>query len=342
MTNPSLFINNFEIKNYEFQQKMKLINDKLLSINNGLNSTDIDVKSNKQSINSTLQKVYEIENYINALKKERQGLNNKITEMNLKIDSQEEKISKNNSLLNEAVNNNNSTLYKDLSLQISKIKDSADKLQDNFNSEISKIKNDFNQVDLIIKKNPFLNTNQSEKLTQMFKIEQVNTNELFRNNLKLITEEIQKIKSSNQENFLKIGNNFKALDNILVSKGKDIKSLEQVINCYTDITKNINDKVDKIKKEMNSQKTENQIDGLQFKGSPSANAYNSEEIGKIQNILNLNKKEINNLREDIQEINSKTIPDIYKFINDKIKNININTNNIKSDNEIENNFNNKN
>ena len=48
-------INNFEIKNYEFEQKMKLINDKLLSIDSNLNSTFIDIKSNKQSINSNKQ-----------------------------------------------------------------------------------------------------------------------------------------------------------------------------------------------------------------------------------------------------------------------------------------------
>ena len=55
-------INNFEIKNNEFQQNIKSLNDKISTLNANLNTTYIDVKSYKQLINSSTQKISDIEN----------------------------------------------------------------------------------------------------------------------------------------------------------------------------------------------------------------------------------------------------------------------------------------
>ena len=343
-------INNFEIKNYDFQQKIKLFNEQLSALNNNINTANVDIKSNKQTINTSIQKIYDIENAINLLKNERQSFNNKILEMNNKINLQEEKINKNNNLLNNAVNQNQNALYNDSTKQISLLKNSIEQLKDEYEKEISSLKNDYNQINLIIKNNPFLNMSENERISLSFKKEQIKTNEIFGENIKLLREEINKIKNANPIDkgvFKKIENNFKVIDNTLQLKIKDINLLEQSVKTYTEIIKALSDKIDKIKNEKN--------DPVKNKPwAPMGSEYNlgefDENIQKIKQYINNNIKDVNDLKIDIQKLN-KTIPEIYKYIDEKInklnnnlknENIDYNINNNKYPKKIDDDFNNNN
>ena len=252
-------INNFEIKNNEFQQNLKKLNDKISTLNANLNSTYIDVKSYKQLINSSTQKMSQIENTIHLLKDEKQSFNNKILEIDLKVDSQAEKIIKNNNALNDVISQNNTILYKDLTTQISKSKDLIDNLRDKYDSEITQLRSDLEQFDLIIKKNPFLNMNENEKLTILFKKEQLKSNDTFREQIKLLTEEMVKLKNANpidKQNLRTIDNNFKKIDKTLADKAEDIKSIGRGLKTCGEMVSALSQRFNELKNEKNSPKNE--------------------------------------------------------------------------------------
>ena len=112
----------------------------------------MDSKINKENIKELNQKISEMVNSIDLIRNERQSFNSKIIEMNVKVESQSEKINKNYNILNEAINQNNHNLYKDVTTQIAKTKDLLDNFKDDYEAEISKVRAEINQFDLINKK----------------------------------------------------------------------------------------------------------------------------------------------------------------------------------------------
>ena len=87
---------------------------------------------------------------------------------------------------------------------------------------------------------------ENERISLSFKKEQIKTNEIFGENIKLLREEINKIKNTNPIDkgvFKKIENNFKVIDNTLQLKIKDINLLEQSVKTYTEIIKALSDKL---------------------------------------------------------------------------------------------------
>jgi chromosome segregation ATPase len=232
-------------------------------------------------------------NSIDLIRNERQIFNSKIIEMNVKVESQSEKINKNYNILNEAINQNNNNLYKDLTIQISKNKDLLENLKDDYDTEISKVRAEINQFDLIIKNNPFLNLNENERLSILFKKEQLKVNETFKNS------------------FYTIEKNFKTIDKKFEAKAK---GLEQNMIKLTEIIKDLSDKKAKIK-EINYP-IEKHIEDVSPASAIKIGEL-EENIIKMQKNVNNNKQEINDLKEDLKQINEKAIPDIYKCINNK-------------------------
>ena len=300
-------INNLEINNNECQQKMKNLNEKFSSLNENFDVISNDTKNQKENINSNLKLISELESNLNILENEKNSLNNKITELNIKLEYQEEKLSKNNNIVNNAQNGNNNILYKDISSQITKSKKIIDDMREKYDKEISDLKNDLNQFDLILKNNPFFNMNETERISILFKKEQVKFNETFRQQLKLLNEEVKKIKNVSQfdKNNLEIINkNFKKHTN-------DINMLEQSLKSWTQIAQILSKNYDKLKRDkFSDDKSSNN----------NFNNFNVEDnINKIQKYINNNKNDVYNLQLDVKEINEKTIPAIYKYINDQLK-----------------------
>ena len=251
--------------------------------------------------------ISELESNLNILENEKNSLNNKITELNIKLEYQEEKLSKNNNIVNNAQNGNNNILYKDISSQITKSKKIIDDMREKYDKEISDLKNDLNQFDLILKNNPFFNMNETERISILFKKEQVKFNETFRQQLKLLNEEVKKIKNVSQfdKNNLEIINkNFKKHTN-------DINMLEQSLKSWTQIAQILSKNYDKLKRDkFSDDKSSNN----------NFNNFNVEDnINKIQKYINNNKNDVYNLQLDVKEINEKTIPAIYKYINEQLK-----------------------
>ena len=305
-----LSINNnkiMNINNNECQQKMKNLNEKFSSLNENFDVISNDTKNQKENINSNLKLISELESNLNILENEKNSLNNKITELNIKLEYQEEKLSKNNNIVNNAQNGNNNILYKDISSQITKSKKIIDDMREKYDKEISDLKNDLNQFDLILKNNPFFNMNETERISILFKKEQVKFNETFRQQLKLLNEEVKKIKNVSQfdKNNLEIINkNFKKHTN-------DINMLEQSLKSWTQIAQILSKNYDKLKRDkFSDDKSSNN----------NFNNFNVEDnINKIQKYINNNKNDVYNLQLDVKEINEKTIPAIYKYINDQLK-----------------------
>ena len=340
-------INTLEINNSEYQQKIRNLNEKINSLNENFQEVNIESKNQKENINLISKNISEIENNLNILENERTSLNNKIMELNIKLEYQEEKITKNNNIINNTQNENNNILYKDMSSQISKSKKIIDDMQEKYDKEILELKNNINQFDNILKNNPFFNMNETERISILFKKEQVKFNETFREQLKLLNEEIKKMKNVSgfdKSNLEIINKNFKKHTN-------DINMLEQSLKSWTQIAQILTKNYEKIKKDkFSDDKSSN--NNINFTG-----ANFEDNLNKIQKYINKNKNDINNLQLDIKEINEKTVPEIYKYINEQFKlnenvlddnNINKNENNninnkndINSNKMVINNFNDK-
>ena len=328
--NLSIF-NNFEIRNNEFQQKIKTLSDKISIINNNLNTNYTDIKTNQENINTLNQKIIEIINQMDKFKSERQIFDNKIVEINVKLDSQSEKISKNYSELTDKIDLNNNNLYNDLISQISKTKDTLDNIKDYYDGAILNVQKDMDEFKLIIKKNPFLNMNENEKLSVLFKQEQIKLNEIFKEQIKLLIQELDKVKQINpidKSIFKTIENNFQKIDKRFEAKTKEINLLEQSMKICTDLIQKLT--ADKISKKKDNSPI---IGAIQPSLISSLKVEEIEmDIQKLQKNISDNKQEIINLKENIAKINEKSIPEIYKCISDKLNekqiiyNSNINTN----------------
>ena len=299
-------INNLEINNNECQQKMKNLNEKFSSLNENFDIINNETKNQKENFNSNLKLISELESNLNALENEKNSLNNKITELNIKLEYQEEKLSKNNNIMNNAQNGNNNMLYKDISNQIAKSKKIIDDMREKYDKEVLDLKNNLNQFDLMLKNNPYFQMNENERISILFKKEQVNCNETFRQQIKLLNEEIKKIKTVSQfdKNNLEIINkNFKKHTN-------DINMLEQSLKSWTQIAQILSKNYEKLKKDKGDDKSSNNY----------FNNFNFDEsLNKINKYIENNKNDVYKLKIDVKEINEKTIPEIYRYINEQLK-----------------------
>ena len=301
-------INDLEIGNNDCQQKIKNLNDKINSINENIESINYEFKNQKENINLNKKYLSELENNLNMFENEKSSINNKLIELNIKLENQEQFFSKNNNNMNNVQNENNNLLYKDISAQITKTKKILDEMREKSDKEIGEIKNTMNQFELVLKNNPFLTMNETERISILFKKEQVKFNETFRQQLKLLNEEVKNLKSISQfdkTNLEIINKNFK-------KHTKDIDMLEQSLKSWTQIAQVLTKNYDKIKKDkFNDDKSSN--------NNFNNNIIFEDNLNKIQKYINNNKSDVYNLQLNIKEINEKTIPQIYKYIDDQLK-----------------------
>ena len=309
-------IENFDLKNNELNQKLKLINDTISNINERINALDIEMNSNLSLINSNTQKIMSNQSNINSLRNEEQILNNNFIELNLKVESQAEKISKYNNLLNDTINHNNNSLYKDLTGQLAKMKDLLESIRDNYDSELSKIKNDLQQFEIILKNNPFLNLNDTERLSTLFKKEQLQANMAFKEDIKNLVEEMKKVKMDRQ-NFKTIESNFKKLSGKLEGQNNEINSIADSLKLNTSIVKDLSERFNKIKKELNSNKNKNE--GISTNEGMFMSELRANEIDKMKKNIKSHKDDIEGIKIDVKLLNEKTIPEIYNYINKIVK-----------------------
>jgi len=301
-------INDLEIGNNDCQQKIKNLNDKINSINENKEAINYEFKNQKENMNFNKKYLSELESNLNMFENEKNTINNKLIELNIKLENQEQFFSKNNNNMNNVQNENNNLLYKDISAQISKMKKILDEMREKSDKEIGEIKNNMNQFELVLKNNPFLTMNETERISILFKKEQVKFNETFRQQLKLLNDEVKNLKSISQfdkTNLEIINKNFK-------KHTKDIEMLEQSLKSWTQIAQVLTKNYDKIKKDkFNDDKSSN--------NNFNNNIIFEDNLNKIQKYINNNKNDVYNLQLNIKEINEKTIPQIYKYINDQLK-----------------------
>ena len=302
-------INDLEIGNNDCQQKIKSLNGKIAQINENIDLINLETKNQKENINSNKKYLSELENNLNILENAKNSLNNKITELNIKLEYQEQNLNKNNNLINNAQNENNNILFKDISNQNLKTKKILDEMREKYDKEISEVKTYLNKFDLILENNPFFKMNEKERLSILFKKEQIKFNDTFREQLKLLNEEIKKIKNVSQfdkGNLEIINKNFK-------KHSKDINMLEQSLKSWTQIAQVLTKNYEKLKKDKyNDDKASNNVINFNNTGL-------EDNLSKIQKYINNNKTDLYNLQQDVKEIKEKIIPEMYNYINDQLK-----------------------
>ena len=319
-------INVLEINGNEIQQKMKNINEKISVVNENIDMVNQESKSQKENIFSNKKYLSELESNLNLLQNEKNSINNKITELNIKLENQEEKLSKNNNIINNSQFENNNMFYKDMTSQVTKVKKIMDDMREKYDKEVSELKNNLNQFDIILKNNPFFNMNETERISILFKKEQVKFNDTFREQLKLLNEELKKIKNTSQ--FDK--NNLEIINKNFKKHTKDINMLEQSLKSWTQIAQVLTKNYEKLRKDSKFNEDKNSNNNINFN---NINGF-EDSINKIQKYINNNKNDVYNLQQDIKEINDKTIPDVYKYINDQLNKLNKLDNNIIFENKI--------
>ena len=81
----------------------------------------------------------------------------------------------------------------------------------------------------------------------------------------------------------------------------------------------MSDKLEKVKKDANYPRNEKLNPGLPTIPSTVNIGDFEDNIQKIEKYININKQDVNDIKVDIKEINEKTIPEIYRYINEKCK-----------------------
>ena len=323
--NINLF-NKFEAKNKEFQQQLNSIEEKISKINDNLNTTSVEIRSQKDLINSNRQKLLNIDNSISLIKNENSRLDTKITDLDLKLKSQDDKIDKNKSELNDAFSRTSNSYYKDLITKINKSKDSLEDMTNNYDMEISKLKED---IDLIKKNNPFLNGNENERLSFLFKKHQIESNEIFKKQIDMLFKDNEVLKKMNSiDNFKKIEKNFKSIVSELEKKEASIRLLDEIIKSRTEFLEQ--KEKEKEKKIQDMETTIKTISGIVETLSKNSGKYQNKNVTNTTSIFNENnfgydqklktiQTNINDLNLSIKNITNEKIPEIYKYIDNKIK-----------------------
>jgi len=323
--NINLF-NKFENKNKEFQQQFNSIEEKISKLKDNLNTTSVDIRSQKDLINSNSQKILNIDNSINMMKSENSMLDTKITGLDLKLKSQEEKIDKNKGELNDAITRNSNSYYKDLITKINKSKDSLEEMTNNYDMEISKLKE---EIDLLKKNNPFLNGNDNERLSFLFKKHQIESNEIFKKQIDMLIKDNEILKKMNSiDNFKKIEKNFKSISAELDREATAIKLLDETTKSRAEISEQ--KEKEKEKKIIAMENTIKTISGIVETLSKNSGKYQNKNTANINSAFNESslvydqklktiQSNVNDLSLSIKNIINDKIPEIYKYIDNKTK-----------------------
>ena len=94
--------------------------------------------------------------------------------------------------------------------------------------------------------------------------------------------------------------------------------LEQSLKSWTQIAQVLTKNYEKLRKDSKFNEDKNSNNNTNFN---NINGF-EDSINKIQKYINNNKNDVYNLQQDIKEINDKTIPDVYKYINDQLNKLN--------------------
>ena len=336
--NLNLF-NKFEAKNKEFQQHFNSIEEKILKLNDNLNNTSVDIRAQKDLINSNRQKLLNIDNSISFVKNENSMLDTKITDLDLKLKSQEGKIDKNKSELNDTFSRINNNYYKDLITKINKSKDLLEDMTNNYDMEISKLKE---EIDLIKKNNPFLNGNENERLSFLFKKHQIESNEIFKKQIDMLIKDNEILKKMNStDNFKKIEKNFKNISVELNKEAAAIKLLDETTKSRAELSEQ--KEREKEKKILDMENTIKTISGIVETLSKNSGKYQNKNATNINSNFNESnlvydqklktiQSNVNDLSLSIKSIINDKIPEIYKYIDNKTKIQLIKSNEIKNNN----------
>ena len=336
--NLNLF-NKFEAKNKEFQQHFNSIEEKILKLNDNLNNTSVDIRAQKDLINSNRQKLLNIDNSISFVKNENSMLDTKITDLDLKLKSQEGKIDKNKSELNDTFSRINNSYYKDLITKINKSKDLLEDMTNNYDMEISKLKE---EIDLIKKNNPFLNGNENERLSFLFKKHQIESNEIFKKQIDMLIKDNEILKKMNStDNFKKIEKNFKNISVELNKEAAAIKLLDETTKSRAELSEQ--KEREKEKKILDMENTIKTISGIVETLSKNSGKYQNKNATNINSNFNESnlvydqklktiQSNVNDLSLSIKSIINDKIPEIYKYIDNKTKLQIIKPNEIKNNN----------
>jgi hypothetical protein len=192
--------------------------------------------------------------------------------------------------------------------------------------EISKLKE---EIDLIKKNNPFLNGNENERLSFLFKKHQIESNEIFKKQIDMLIKDNEILKKMNStDNFKKIEKNFKSIVSELEKKEAAIRLLDETTKARAEILEQ--KEKEKEKKILAMETTIKTLSGIVETLSKNSGKYQNKNATNTTSIFNENsfgydqklktiQTNINDLNLSIKNIINEKIPEIYKYIDNKIK-----------------------
>ena len=321
--------NGYENLNRKIFEEDQKIEEALSNINTE-HSSIITVAKNMQNNN---KKIDYLENKLNNSYYNKEYTDIKIESINDLINTQNEKVKQNISYIND--NFINKKHYLDLLKKLEDNKKYFENQYDEISGYINSINNNINDLKTTIKTHPVLNMNENEIITQKFKENQIKYNEIFKQSIEQMKEEITKLIRNSKEidiikgNIFMCKNNFETIEEELKSYKEFSKNAENDKHNYEnfkkDIQKQFNDNI-KEKEELN-EAIKQQIDDLNNKiscieaqisinsglqSNPQDNNIDSEQINHIQNDIQKLKNEINIIKE-------QKLPEILSIIHDNIK-----------------------
>ena len=321
--------NEYENLNRKILEEDQKIEEALSNINTE-HSSIITVAKSMQNTN---KKIDYLENKLNNTFYNKEYIDIKIESIDNQINTQNEKVKQNLSYMNDNFINKNH--YLDLLKKLEDNKKNFENHYDEIDGYINSINNNINDLKTTIKTHPVLNMNQNEIITQKFKENQVKSNEIFKQNIEQMKDEITKLIKNTKEidiiknNIYMCKNNFENIEEELKSYKEFSKNAENDKKNYENFKKDIqnqfNDNI-KEKEELNAI-IKQQIDDLNNKiscleaqilingglqSNTQDNNINLEQINNIQNDMKKLENEINNIK-------NQKIPEIINIIHDSIK-----------------------
>ena len=349
--------NNDDIKKLINQLKIELNNknDKIQNLENAyeninkkIDSQDKDIAEAFSNINTehssiiTIannmkycnQKVDFLENKINDSVYKKEFMDIKFNSIEEEINSQNEKIKQNKILLEDIISEKNNKLSLDLLKKNEEIKKIFENDFDAIDGNITSLNNDISELKTKFKTHPLLNMNNNEIITQKFKENQNKFNEIFKNNIQELTNQVLKLMQNSKvidlntqninlckNNFQKIEEKFNGFNQISKNNQDNLENLKLIIeNQYNDYLKDkdennqiINNKMNELNNKISCLEGQLSINaGMQNQGNNNNN-IDSEQFNEI-------KKNIKNLENEINNIKDKKIPEILNIIDNKIQN----------------------
>lgn len=336
----------------DINNNFRLLSNKINKTNENYQSLQIGLSNMKDLIVNFNKNSSDLENELNKLKIETKNFDSKLKIVESNVQGQKDKYSSIKQQISDMVDQQTKTLYTDLSSQVATCKLQVENSTDENNANFEGIKKKFEAIDEIITKNPFLQMNEKEKITQDFKEKQNQYNENLQNVINALNKSLSDLRRQfsdiqiDRNNFEKIKKNFNVINqglekiNSLEKTAKEYpKIIESLSKNHLDLKSQIENEIEKnynwqLEMQSTTESLKTQIKNLQNNSNRGGGVNEAikfqdgiklgggqAEMQMVQDIkldLNKLKLKVESNEKKIKEINERKFHEVYNYINNII------------------------